>query len=103
MRNGNLLFVAGHIAFQRDGTVLSAGKVGREVSGDQVTKQPGWPCLTAFRQSSAKYWDRIGGIPVAPAYVKREFQNMTPIPVIRIRIMVIPNADTDRKVWLTFR
>lgn len=29
VRTGNLLFVAGHIAFQRDGTVLNAGKVGR--------------------------------------------------------------------------
>ena len=35
VRSGNLLFVAGHIAFQRDGTVLNVGKVGRDVSEDQ--------------------------------------------------------------------
>jgi enamine deaminase RidA (YjgF/YER057c/UK114 family) len=35
VRTGNLLFVAGHIPFQRDGTVLNAGKLGREVSEEQ--------------------------------------------------------------------
>ena len=35
VRTGNLLFVAGHIPFQPDGTVLNAGKVGRDVSEEQ--------------------------------------------------------------------
>ena len=35
VRTGNLLFVAGHIPFEADGTVLNAGKVGRDVSEEQ--------------------------------------------------------------------
>ena len=35
VRTGNLLFVAGHIPFQPDGTVLNAGKLGRDVSEEQ--------------------------------------------------------------------
>ena len=35
VRTGNLLFVAGHIPFRPDGTVLNAGKVGRDVSEEQ--------------------------------------------------------------------
>ena len=35
MRTGNLLFVAGHLPRQPDGTVLNPGKVGREVSEEQ--------------------------------------------------------------------
>ncbi len=35
VRTGNLLFVAGHLPRQPDGTVLNPGKVGREVSEEQ--------------------------------------------------------------------
>ena len=35
VRTGNLVFVAGHIPFQADGTVLNAGKVGKDVSEEQ--------------------------------------------------------------------
>ncbi len=35
MRTGNLIFVAGHLPRQPDGTILNAGKVGREVSEEQ--------------------------------------------------------------------
>ena len=35
VRTGNLLFVAGQIPFQKDGSVLNPGKVVRDVSEDQ--------------------------------------------------------------------
>ena len=35
VRTGNLVFVAGHIPFQADGTVLNVGKVGKDVSEEQ--------------------------------------------------------------------
>ncbi len=35
VRTGSLVYVAGHIPFQADGTVLHPGKVGKDVSEDQ--------------------------------------------------------------------
>ena len=35
VRTGNLLFVAGHIPFLPDGSVLHTGKLGREISEEQ--------------------------------------------------------------------
>ena len=36
VQTGNLLYVAGHIAGNPDGTVLNAGKVGRDVTEEQA-------------------------------------------------------------------
>ena len=35
VRTGNLLFVAGHIPFLPDGSVLHTGKLGRDISEEQ--------------------------------------------------------------------
>ena len=35
VRTGNLIFVAGHIPVQQDGSLLNPGKVGRDVSEEQ--------------------------------------------------------------------
>lgn len=66
VRTANLLFVAGHIAFQRDGTVLNAGKVGRDVSEDQgyeAARLAMLNCLSSIR-------DRIGDLDRVKQVVK---------------------------------
>ena len=76
VRTGNLLFVAGHIAFQRDGTVLNAGKVGRDVSEDQgyqAAKLAMLNCLSSIK-------DTIGDLDSVKQVVK---------------LLVMVNADPD--------
>ena len=54
VRTGNLLFVAGHLPQQPDGTVLNPGKVGREVSeeqGYQAAKLAMINCLASIKES----------------------------------------------------
>lgn len=55
VRTGNLLFVAGHIPFQRDGSVLNPGKVGREVTEEQgyeAAKLAMLNCLASIKQAT---------------------------------------------------
>ena len=54
VRTGNLLFVAGHLARQPDGTVLNPGKVGREVSEEQgyeAAKLAMINCLASIKEA----------------------------------------------------
>ena len=54
VRTGNLLFVAGHIPFQPDGTVLNAGKLGRDVSEEQsyeAAKLAMLNCLSSIKDA----------------------------------------------------
>ena len=54
VRTGNLLFVAGHLPRQPDGTVLNPGKVGREVSEEQgyeAAKLAMINCLTSIKEA----------------------------------------------------
>ena len=55
VRTGNLLFVAGHIPFQKDGSVLNPGKVGREVTEEQgyeAAKLAMLNCLASIKQAT---------------------------------------------------
>ena len=55
VRTGNLLFVAGHIPFQQDGSVLNPGKVGRDVSEEQgyeAAKLAMMNCLTSVKEAT---------------------------------------------------
>ena len=55
VRTGNLLFVAGHIPFQQDGSVLNPGKVGRDVSEEQgydAAKLAMMNCLTSIKEAT---------------------------------------------------
>ena len=55
VRTGNLLFVAGHIPFQQDGSVLNPGKVGRDVSeqqGYEAAKLAIMNCLTSVKEAT---------------------------------------------------
>ena len=55
VRTGNLLFVAGHIPFQKDGSVLNPGKVGREVTEEQgyeAAKLAMLYCLASIKQAT---------------------------------------------------
>ncbi len=52
VQTGNLLYVAGHIAGKPDGTVLNAGKVGRDVTEEQAyasAKLAMLNCLTSIK------------------------------------------------------
>ena len=54
VRTGNLLFVAGHIPFQQDGTVLNTGKLGQDVSEDQgyeAAKLAMLNCLSSIKDA----------------------------------------------------
>jgi|TARA_B100000315_G_C14015733_1_gene336576 enamine deaminase RidA (YjgF/YER057c/UK114 family) len=54
MRTGNLLFVAGHLPGTPGGTVLNAGKVGREVSeeqGAEAAKLAMVNCLASIKEA----------------------------------------------------
>ena len=54
VRTGNLLFVAGHIPFQPDGTVFNAGKLGRDVSEEQgyeAAKLAMLNCLSSIKDA----------------------------------------------------
>ena len=54
MRTGNLIFVAGHLPRQPDGTILNAGKVGREVSeeqGAEAAKLAVINCLSSIKNA----------------------------------------------------
>ncbi len=54
VRTGNLRFVAGHIPFQPDGTVLNAGKLGRDVSEEQgyeAAKLAMLNCLSSIKDA----------------------------------------------------
>ena len=51
VRTGNLLFVAGHIGFMPDGSILHPGKVGRDVTEEQATNRPARRCSTAWPPS----------------------------------------------------
>ena len=54
VRTDNLLFVAGHLARQPDGTVLNPGKVGREVSEEQgyeAAKLAMINCLASIKEA----------------------------------------------------
>ena len=55
VQTGNLLFVAGHIPFQQDGSVLNPGKVGRDVSEEQgydAAKLAMMNCLTSIKEAT---------------------------------------------------
>ena len=50
VRTGNLLYVAGHIGFMPDGSILHPGKVGRDVTEEQgyeSARQAMLNCLAA--------------------------------------------------------
>ena len=52
VRTGNLLFVAGHIGFMPDGSILHPGKVGRDVTEEQAyesARQAMLNCLAAIK------------------------------------------------------
>ena len=54
VRTGNLLFVSGHIPRMPDGTVLHAGKVGRELSveqGYEAAKLAMVNCLASIKEA----------------------------------------------------
>ena len=54
MQTGNLIFVAGHLPRQPDGTILNAGKVGREVSeeqGAEAAKLAVINCLSSIKNA----------------------------------------------------
>ena len=54
VRTGNLVFVAGHLPRQPDGTVLNLGKVGREVSEEQgyeAAKLAMINCLASIKEA----------------------------------------------------
>lgn len=54
VQTGNLLYVAGHIAGNPDGSVLNPGKVGREVTEEQAyesAKLAMLNCLASIRQA----------------------------------------------------
>jgi enamine deaminase RidA (YjgF/YER057c/UK114 family) len=54
VQTGNLLYVAGHIAGQPDGSVLNPGKVGREVTEEQAyesAKLAMLNCLASVKQA----------------------------------------------------
>ena len=54
VRTGNLLFVAGHLPFQQDGSLLNSGKVGRDVSEEQgceAAKLAMMNCLASIKQA----------------------------------------------------
>ena len=52
VRTGNLLYVAGHIGFMPDGSILHPGKVGRDVTEEQAyesARQAMLNCLAAIK------------------------------------------------------
>ena len=54
VRTGDLLFVAGHLPRQPDGTFLNLGKVGREVSeeqGNKAAKLAMINCLASIKEA----------------------------------------------------
>ena len=54
VRTGNLLFVAGHIPFLPDGSVLNAGKLGRDISeenGYEAAKMAMVNCLVSIKDA----------------------------------------------------
>ena len=54
MRTGNLIFVAGHLPHQLDGSVLNPGKVGRDVTVEQgydAAKLATINCLASLKEA----------------------------------------------------
>ena len=76
VRTGNLLFVAGHIPFQPNGTVLNAGKLGRDVSEEQAYEAAKLAMLNCL--SSIK--DAVGDLDKVRQVVK---------------LLVVVNADPE--------
>ena len=55
VRTGNLLYVAGHIGFMPDGSILHPGKVGRDVTEEQgyeSARQAMLNCLAAIKEAA---------------------------------------------------
>ena len=71
VKTGNLLFVAGHIPFLPDGSVLHTGKLGRDISDEQgyeAAKTAMVNCLVSIK-------DALGDVPLAGFFANGEICN----------------------------
>ena len=83
VKTGNLLFVAGHIPFLPDGSVLHTGKLGRDISDEQgyeAAKTAMVNCLVSIK-------DALGDLDK----VKR---------VVKLFVMVNAEPDFDRQPFV---